>query len=70
MLSDIKQQFFNVAKAIDCSQLLYDSLKDQINSLENEMRFLREQVKVKDHLAALTITSKTIGFTTTNSSSQ
>ena len=33
ILSDIKQQFSDVAKAKDCSQLLIDSLKDQINSL-------------------------------------
>ena len=31
ILSDIKQQFFAVVKAKDCSQLLIDSLKDQIN---------------------------------------
>ena len=31
ILSDIKKQFFDVAKAKDCSQLLIDSLKDQIN---------------------------------------
>ena len=31
----VKQQFFNIAKAKDCSQLLIDSLKDQINSLQN-----------------------------------
>ena len=31
ILSNIKQQFFDVAKAKDCSQLLIDSLKDQIN---------------------------------------
>ena len=33
ILSDIKQQFPDVAKAKDCSQLLINSLKDQINSL-------------------------------------
>ena len=35
ILSDIKYQFSDVAKAKDCSQLLIDSLKDQINSLQN-----------------------------------
>ena len=49
-LSDIKHQFSDVAKAKDCSQLLIDSLKDQINSLQNEIRFLREELKVKNHL--------------------
>ena len=47
ILSDIKYQFSDVAKAKDCSQLLIDSLKDQINSLQNEIRFLREELKVK-----------------------
>ena len=31
ILLDIKHQFSNRAKAKDCSQLLIDSLKDQIN---------------------------------------
>ena len=31
IMSDIKYQFSDVAKAKDCSQLLIDSLKDQIN---------------------------------------
>ena len=57
ILSDIKYQFSDVAKAKDCSQLLIDSLKDQINSLQNEIRFLREELKVKNHLLELTITS-------------
>ena len=33
ILSDIKQQFSDGAKAKDCIQLLFDSLKDQITSL-------------------------------------
>ena len=37
ILSDIKQQFSDVAKVKDCSQLLTDSLKEQINSLQNEI---------------------------------
>ena len=49
-LSDIKHQFSEVAKAKDCSQLLIDSLKDQINLLQNEIRFLREELKVKNNL--------------------
>ena len=57
IMSDIKYQFSDVAKAKDCSQLLIDSLKDQINSLQNEIRFLREELKVKNHLLELTITS-------------
>ena len=60
ILSDIKQQFSDVAKAKDCSQLLIDSLKDQINSLQNEMQFLREELKVKNHPLELTITSKKV----------
>ena len=55
--SNIKQQFFNVAKSKDCSQLLIDNLKDQINSLQNEIQFLREEL-VKNNLLELTITSK------------
>ena len=35
ILSDIKHQFCNKAK--DCSQLLIDSLKDQINLLKIEI---------------------------------
>ena len=45
-----KQQFLDVAKAKDCSQLLIDSYKYQIH-------FLREEVKVKNHLIELAITS-------------
>ena len=56
ILSDIKQQFSEVAKAKDRSQLLIDSLKDQINSMQNEIQFLREELKVKNHLLELTIT--------------
>ena len=41
ILSDINYQFCDVAKAKDCSQFLTDSLKDQINSLQNEIRFLK-----------------------------
>ena len=48
--SNIKQQFSNVAKSKDCSQLLIDNLKDQINSLQNEIQFLREELKVKNYL--------------------
>ena len=55
--SNIKQQFSNVAKSKDCSQLLIDNLKDQINSLQNEIQFLREEL-VKNNLLELTITSK------------
>ena len=40
ILSDIKQQFSDVSKAKDCSKLLIGSLKDQINSLQNEIQFL------------------------------
>ena len=40
ILSDIKHQFSDVAKAKDCGQLLTDGLKDKINSLQNEIRFL------------------------------
>ena len=58
ILSDIKQQFSDVTKAKDCSQLLIDSLKDQNNSLQNEIQFLRGELKVKNHLLELTITSK------------
>ena len=65
ILSDIKQQYSDVAKAKDCSQLLIDSLKDQINSLQNEIQFLREELKVKNHLLELTITSKKIDSGTT-----
>ena len=49
-LSDIKHQFSDIAKGKNCSQLLIDSLKDQINLLQNEIRFLREELKVKKHL--------------------
>ena len=58
ILSDIKQQFSDVAKANDCSQLLTDSLKDQINLIQNEIQYLREELKVKNYLLKLTITSK------------
>ena len=57
-LSDSKQQFSDVAKPKKRSQLLTDSLKDQINSWQNEKQFLREKLKVKNHLLELTITSK------------
>ena len=48
ILSDIKQQSSYVAKA-NCSQLLIDCLKDQINSLPNEIQFLGDELKVKNH---------------------
>ena len=64
IMSDIKYQFSDVAKAKDCNQLLIDSLKDQINSLQNEIRFLREELKVKNHLLEITITSKKIDSST------
>ena len=64
IMSDIKYQFSDVAKAKDCSQLLIDSLKDQINSLQNEIRFLREELKVKNLLLEITITSKKIDSST------
>ena len=70
ILSDIKHQFSDVSKAKDCSQLLIDSLKDQINSLQNEIRFLREELKVKIHLLELTIASKKIDSSTTYPCSQ
>ena len=70
ILSDIKQQFSNVTKAKDCSQLLNDSLKDEMNSLQNEIQFLREELKVKNHLLELIITSKKIDCSTTYPSSQ
>ena len=70
IMSDIKYQFSDVAKAKDCSQLLIDSLKDQINSLQNEIRFLREELKVKSHLLEITITSKKIDSSTIYPSSQ
>ena len=70
ILSDIKHQFSDVAKAKNCSQLLIDSLKDQINSLQNEIRFLREELKVKNHLLELTIASKKIDSSTTYPCSQ
>ena len=57
ILSDIKQQFSKVAKSKDCCQFLIDNLKDQINSLQNEIQFLREEL-VKNNLLELTITSK------------
>ena len=40
ILSGIKQKFYDVAIAKDCSQLLIDSLKDPINSLQSEIQFL------------------------------
>ena len=70
ILSDIKHQFSGVSKAKGCSQLLIDSLKDQINSLQNEIRFLREELKVKNHLLELTIASKKIDSSTTYPCSQ
>ena len=70
ILSDIKQQFFEVDKANGCSQLLIDSLKDQINSLQNKIQFVREEVKVKNQLLELTITSKKFVSSTTYPSSQ
>ena len=69
-MPDIKHQFSGVAKAKVCSQLLTDSLKDQMNSLQNEIRFLREELKVKNHLLELTITSKKVDSSTTYPSSQ
>ena len=70
ILSDIKQQFSDVAKAKDCSESLIDSLKDQINSLQNEIQFLRGELKVKNHLLELTITFNKIDSSTTYPSSQ
>ena len=70
ILSDIKYQFSDGAKAKDCSQLLIDSLKDQINLLENEIRFLREELKVKNHLLEITIIFKKIDSSTIYPSSQ
>ena len=64
IMSDIKYKFSDVPKAKDCSQLLIDSLKDQINSFQNEIRFLREELKVKNHLLEITITSKEIDSST------
>ena len=64
IMSDIKYQFSDVAKAKDYSQLLIDSLKDQVNSLQNEIRFLREELKVKNNLLEITITSKKIDSST------
>ena len=61
ILSDFKQQISDAAKAEDCNEWLADSLKDQINSLQNEILFLWEELKVKNHLLQLTITSKKIG---------
>ena len=65
ILSDIKQQFSDVAKAKDCSELLINSLKDHINSLQNKIQFLWEELKVKNHLLELTIASKKIDSSTT-----
>ena len=69
-MSDIKHQFSSVAKANVYSQLLTDSLKDQMNSLQNEIRFIRQELKVKNHLLELTITSKKVDSSTTYPSSQ
>ena len=65
IFSDIKQQFSNITKAKWCSQFLTDSWKDQINSLQNKIHFLREEPKVKNHLLELTIISKKINSSTT-----
>ena len=51
-------RFSDVAKAKGCSQLLIDGLKDQINSFQNELKFLLDELKVKNHLLELIITSK------------
>ena len=64
-MSDIKQQFWDLAKAKDCSQLSVDSLKDQINSLQSKI-----QLKVQNRVLVLTITSKKFDFSTTYPSSQ
>ena len=69
-MSDIKQQSSDVAKAKDWSQLLIDSLKNQINSFQNEIQFLRERLKVKNHLLELTITSEKIDSSSIYPSSQ
>ena len=45
-------------------------MKDQINLLQNELQSLREEMKVKNHLLELTITSKKIDSSTTYPSSQ
>ena len=67
---DIKHQFCDVAKAKDCSQLLIDSLKDQINLLKIEIWLLREELKVKNHLLELTIILKKTDSGITYHSSQ
>ena len=46
ILLDIKHHFSDVAKG--CSQLLMESVKDQINLLQKEIQFLREELKVKN----------------------
>ena len=40
-------------------------MKDQIRWLQNEIQFLRQELKVKNHLLELTITSKKINSSTT-----
>ena len=45
-------------------------MKDQINSLQNEIQFLREKLKVKNHPLELTITFKKIDSITTYPSIQ
>ena len=57
-------------KAKDFSQVLVDSLKGQINSLQNEKHFLRDELKVRSHLLELTITYKKIDSSITYLSSQ
>ena len=41
-----------------------------MNSLQNEIRFIRQELKVKNHLLELTITSKKVDSSTTYPSSQ
>ena len=69
-MSDIKQQFSDVAKAKGYSQLLIDSLKDHVNLLRNEIQFIPEEMKIKNHLVEFTITSKKIDSSTIYPSSK
>lgn len=64
-MSDVKQQFSEVAKAEDCSQFLIDSLEKQIYLLQNEIHFLREELKDKNHFLDLQSHLKLIDSSTT-----
>ena len=44
---------------MEYNHLLTDGLKDHINSLQNEINSLPEELKVKSHLLELITTSKT-----------